>query len=186
MRDLDDIFGGFAVGIGAVVGLYLLLAFVLIYFAADRQSRLDGGRDPALGARVLVGFLFTIAAQSGVLGIVLLVSGVVSSFGEIAVKLGLGLAIGGAVAGVLPLVLRSRIPELSSGAPDLVSRKVWGVNAFMLGIASTFLLIGVVTSVIMGAKPDVAMFTTVVIYTVAAFVSGFAVSKSSSAAPVQG
>ncbi len=174
---LSDVFGGVgSVGV-AFFALYLVAAFVLIYFAGDRQSRADGRRDPALGARVLVGFLLTLAGQVGVVALTGLLAVLVEAGGGLAIRTTLGLTVGACLSAIVPLVIARRIPALAAGAPDVVTRKVWGVNAFIAGLTSAASLVSTTTVLFASQRLESTLVVVLVVYAVAAVVTGLQVTR---------
>lgn len=153
------------VGIIAVsLAVYLIIAFVLVYFAADGQSRRSGARDPMLGARVATSFLLTLCLQLAVAGLTFALVGLFEGQ-EGPLRLGLGVVLGAVAAGGLPFALyRGRIARQGADARDFVARKVLGINAILVGTGATALIIGVVASLVGGADPQPAMFAGLIVY----------------------
>jgi hypothetical protein len=182
---LTDILGSIGGVVLAFLAVYLIVAFVLIYFAADRQGRTEGARDPALGARVMTSFLLTLAGQVVVAGLAILGAAMVEGGdgSKMAAKVALGLILGGGLACGLPLALRRRIAALSAGARDLVSRKAWGVNAIIAGLASAAGLIGCMTSLVATEHVGVSIVLATLVYTGGAVVAALQVTKPDGTTP---
>jgi|GEM_PF-3097082 len=179
MRMFSGMFEGIAAMLVVVIAIYLVIAFVLVYFAADAQGRRSGNRDEGLGARIVTSFLLTLTFQAALAGIALFLAALFDGGPEIMTKMGIGLIVGAGVASILPLVVqKSRVPALSAGARDFVGRKAIGINAIVTGAGSTVGLMGICVGLIVGEDLQPAVIAVTLVYTAGAVVTMLAVSKA--------
>lgn len=182
VRMFYGMFEGLAAVIAAMFAIYLIIAFILVYFAADGQGRRAGDRDPALGARIVTTFLLTITFQTALAGLALFLAAIFEGGPDMMVKLSIGLVVGAGVGSVLPLVVhKTRLPRLSGAATDRVARKAVGINAVLTGTASTAALMGVTTALIAGGDIQPRMIAVALVYTGGAALTVLGVSKGSPA-----
>jgi len=161
-----DLMEGLASIIAISLAIYLVIAFVLVYFAADGQARRSGGaRDPMLGARVGTTFLLTLCLQVALLGLTTFLGGILEDAGEGVIRMGLGMTLGAMVAAIFPFFFhRGSVAKASGGARDFVTRKALGINAILAGVAATVLVIALVATLVSGARFQAMVFAAIVVY----------------------
>lgn len=187
MRMFYGMFEGMAAVIAAMFAIYLIIAFILVYFAADGQGRRAGDRDPALGARIVTTFLLTITFQTALAGLALLLAAVFEGGPDMMFKMSIGLVVGAGIGSVLPLVVhKTRLPRLTGTATDRVARKAMGINAVLTGTASTAALMAVTVGLIAGGDIQPAMVAVALAYTGGAVLTVLGVSKAGPPAPQPG
>lgn len=167
----------------AMMAIYLVVAFVLVYFAADAQSRRTGSRDEGLGLRIVTSFLLTLTFQTALAGLALLLAGLLDGQDEFMVRMGLGLLLGSVVSSILPFIVhKTRAPALSAGAPDMVRRKTVGINAIITGAVSTAGLMGICVTLTMEFDMNAAAVAVVMVYTAGAILTLISLGKARSVA----
>jgi hypothetical protein len=167
MRFMNNLFEGIGAMMVAMLAIYLVVAFVLVYFAADAQGRRSGTRDPAIGGRIVTTFLLTIGFQAVLGGLALFLAGILDGH-EMPTKLGIGLVVGGVLSSVFPLIVhKTKLTELSGGAADFVGRKALGINAILAGTVSTATLIGASVALVSGGDLEPMLLGPLIVYTVA-------------------
>ena len=168
MRFMNGIFESIGAMMAAMLAIYLVVAFVLVYFAADAQSRRSGTRDPAIGGRIVTTFLLTIGFQSALGGLAVFLAGLLDDR-EMPMKIGLGMILGGVLSSIFPLVMhKAKLATLSAGTTDFVGRKALGINAILAGTVSTATLIGASVAIVSGGDLEPMLLGPLIVYTLAA------------------
>jgi len=132
-------------------------AFLAVYLTEEMRANRTGEREENLGAKVLGGLLFCVAAQFAVFGLaIVFASFSLDSFvGGYVRKAGMGFLFGGAAAAVFPLLILKHVGALKTGAgkfdfSDRITNKSRGICAVSSGLMTTVVLVLLVFTMVMG------------------------------------
>lgn len=123
----------------AVAGMstLLLTPLIVLYILRDIQGRKAQNRDAHLGAKVVLSFLSSLAFQLVLLGVAVFLASVFEGghFSSYIRKVALGLVLGGAMGGALPLLLLFRVRQ--PGDTSGIERAALGLNGCVTGAIFT-------------------------------------------------
>ncbi len=134
----------FAILIGLLLALGLMVPFVMLYMNQSRILREQNKVDPMLGVKTALGYLLSMGLQLGLAGLAILAGHMVAGAGPLGFRLGLGFLLGGMATSILPYMAYVGWVNPRGGDGKIGSQAL-GINAAICGLV--FIVMGTATAI---------------------------------------